>query len=186
MDRPYPYGPIGVVRNPWKLWIVIILLSFLPYISIFFMVPLESSESNDPSENETEELDSMFFLTMILYIGCSVVVFIIEVWWMYTMYNELNIFRGYLHNPLLAACIPFFNIYAFYKYTEALEQEYNLRRMGKPPEPVLYCCLFFIFALGLPLLQSKMNELWNAISTYGDPMQEPPDSDHYPDPGYQH
>lgn len=138
-----------------------------------FQAPWDSGQSNDPSK-ETSSPDAGFFLYMIIYLGMSLGVVIIEIWWMHTMFNELNLFRGYLYNPLFAACVPFFNIYAFYKYTEALEQEFNYRRMGKSPEPVLYCCLFFVFALGLPLLQSKMNELWTALMAYGDPLSEPP------------
>ena len=110
------------------------------------------------------DYDMMNTATMVNF-GTSLAAMIIYIWWTYSMYQEFNIFmQREVLNPLLAACIPIFNIYAFYTYCEHLNREAALR--GRPAfiDPTLTCCLIFIIGIGLPIYQNKLNEFWDMVT----------------------
>ena len=90
--------------------------------------------------------------------------FAIIVWWTYTMYSEFNAFHGKLHEPILAACVPFFNIYAFYNYCEKLNLAASHRGRNDFINPLLTCCLIFILNIGLAMFQEKLNEYWQLVA----------------------
>ena len=81
MGPSYPYGPIGAVRDPWKIWIVLVILSFIP--SIMYFVYLDSL-MNDLNRNDVsgdspaDPFSENFIIFMSVYLGISVVVFIIQ------------------------------------------------------------------------------------------------------------
>ena len=97
--------------------------------------------------------------------GSSIAAMVIYIWWTYSMYQEFNTYmQREVLNPLLAACIPLFNIYAFYTFCEHLNREAALR--GRPGfiDPSLICCLTFVLGIGLPMYQSKLNEFWDMVT----------------------
>ena len=97
--------------------------------------------------------------------GSSIAAMVIYIWWTYSMYQEFNTYmQREVLNPFLAACIPIFNIYAFYTFCEHLNREAALR--GRPAfiDPAVTCCLIFIVGIGLPIYQSKLNEFWDIVA----------------------
>ncbi len=90
--------------------------------------------------------------------------FVLSIWWIYTMFSEFNAFHGKLHEPILAACVPFFNIYAFYNYCEKLNLAASHRGRNDFINPLLTCCLIFIFSIGMALFQEKLNEYWQLVA----------------------
>ena len=107
----------------------------------------------------------MLALANLVNFGSSIAAFVIYIWWTYSMYQEFNIYmQREVQNPLLAACIPIFNIYAFYTYCEHLNREAALRGRTLFLDPSLICCLVFILGIGLPMYQNKLNEFWDMVN----------------------
>ncbi|MEE3082066.1 MAG: hypothetical protein VX308_02800, partial [Candidatus Thermoplasmatota archaeon] len=105
----------------------------------------------------------MAFGDLISY-GSSLVAFGIYIYWTYNMDKEFNSFLGQeVFNPFLAACVPIFNIYAFYVFCDYLNKQATLRGHHNFIDPVLNCCLTLIIGIGLPIYQGKLNEFWDIV-----------------------
>lgn len=172
--HPLPHGPLGKARNPWLLWILPLILYLVPYLLILPLIGL-GAQVDQEGELEDDTASSIFAATFSLMFVLSIIIpLTIHLWWEYKIYQEINAFHGELYHPLLAVCIPIFNLYAFYKYTEIIEYEFKVRWIPGPPEPMLYCCLQWFALLGTPLLQSKLNQLWQTLQIQEAKGPQPP------------
>ena len=107
----------------------------------------------------------LMFLADLVSFGSSIVSFGIYLYWTYNMYKEFNSFLGQeVFNPFLAACVPIFNIYAFYVYCDYLNKQARLRGYNNFIDPTLTCCLVFALGIGLPIYQGKLNEFWDIVA----------------------
>ena len=176
---PYPQfppgnGPVPMDRrNGWMVWFLYLAV----IIGGTFMSLAMYDEAMYGGECYTEyygagysyEVCEPDYETMapanMVNVGSSLAAFVIYIWWSYSMYQEFNTYmQREVLNPLLSACIPIFNIYAFYTFCEHLNREAALR--GRPGfiDPTLTCCLIFIIGIGLPIYQSKLNEFWDMVA----------------------
>ena len=167
-------GPVPIDRrNGWMVWFLYLAIimggSFIGmamYTEAIYGGECYT-ESNYYGSYEWCEPDyeAMMVANMVNW-GSSIAAMVIYIWWTYSMYQEFNTYmQREVLNPLLSACIPLFNIYAFYTFCEHLNREAALR--GRPGfiDPTLTCCLaFVIVGIGLPMYQSKLNEFWDMVT----------------------
>jgi len=164
-------GPIPVERRSgWLYWIIYIGISIAGTIVSSAMY-VDAMDSGDCYEDSyyggyyCEPDYDLMFLADIISFGSSITAFAIYIYWSYNMYSEFNSFLGQeVFNPLLASCVPLFNIYAFYIYCEQLNKQAALRGYHNFIDPTTTCCLIFIFGLGFPIYQGKLNEFWDIVA----------------------
>ena len=178
--QPLPYaqfppgnGPVPMGRrNGWIVWFVYLavamggsFLSMAMYEAAWFDCYTEYDSYYGYSYEVCEYDEGLAAAAGMVNIGSSIATFVIYIWWTYTMYQEFNTYmQREVLNPLLSACIPLFNIYAFYTFCEHLNREAALR--GRPGfiDPSLICCLAFVLGIGVPMYQSKLNEFWDMVT----------------------
>ena len=158
-------GPVpNYRRNGWAWWIIIFVTIILGTIlsSLFY----NSAHDNcSPFEAYVGicEPDSGLLLLSILFDLVTLSAFVVQFYWNYKMFWELNKhMQGRLTEPLLS-CIPILNIFVFYGYCTELNNQARLRGVRNFLNPEVTCCTLFVLGLGLPLFQDKLNEFWDIV-----------------------
>ena len=162
-------GPVPVDRrNGWLFWILYISISIVGSFisSAMYIDAWDSGECYDDSWGTYCDPDyDLIFLADLISFGSTIAALVIYIYWTYNMYKEFNSFLGQeVFNPFLAACVPFFNIYAFYVYCDYLNKQAALRGYHNFVDPTLTCCLVFLIGLGLPIYQGKLNDFWDIVA----------------------
>ena len=163
-------GPVPLDRrNGWLFWAAYLGILFLgTFISMaMYDEAMWGGECYTDSwgwEYCEPDADLMFTANLVNY-GSSLAGMVIYIYWSYSMYKEFNTFVQYeVLNPFLAACIPLFNIYAFYTYCDHLNKQAAARGRHGFIDPTVTCCLLFIVGIGLPMYQGKLNEFWDMVA----------------------
>lgn len=157
-------------RNGWVIWVVYVAIVFLGAFigGAMSIAAMEGGDCYDEGYGyEYCEPDyELYLLSMIVNWGSTIVAMIIYIWWTYSMYSEFN---AYLQRevlpPFLAACIPIFSIYAFYRFCDELNKEATKRGRQGFIDPTITCCLTFIIGIGWPIYQGKLNEFWDMVAS---------------------
>jgi hypothetical protein len=161
-------------RSGWSVWVVYLLVIIIGSIlgSVVYVMALESEQCYTETDYYGYEYDycepdyGLMLLSAIVNWGSTIVAMIIYIWWAYSMYSEFNVYlQREVLPPFLAACIPIFSIYAFYRFCDELNKEATKR--GRPGfiDPTVTCCLTFIIGIGWPIYQGKLNEFWDMVAS---------------------
>ena len=154
-------------RSGWSWWgAYIAVLIFGTILSTYFHTLAYENEDcyEDYYYYYCEPDMGLLLLSTLVDLLSTLTYFIIYITWTYKMYSEFNNYMGQMiFNPFLAACIPFFNLYAFYNYCDHLNRQADARGQRNFIEPGVTCCLVFIIGIGLPIFQSRLNEFWDIV-----------------------
>ena len=175
-------------RSPWLWWgsyIIVVIIGTMISTSLY-----NSAYENCQEEEYYDDYwgygyiycepdADLLAMSTIIDLMTTITYLVIYISWTYNMYSEFNKYMGHeIYSPFLAACIPIFNIYAFYIYCDHLKQQGEARGSRNIIEPGITCCLLFILGIGLPMYQSSLNQFWDIVERQKRHSPPPPPQTH--------